>query len=174
MVAIAVLTIGAALVSQGGTISMEYASLLLRISHTKPENAPVGGGIGIAVLAGVAGIVLGVLALVTVSPNVLLPVAVIVFGAALIGGSGDATRLYSLKLEQSGADERLQQVARESLSAGSSTQVLIGLGGVVLGILALIGYEWTVLTLAALLAFGIAMLLSSTAVVNRMTAFFHT
>jgi tetratricopeptide (TPR) repeat protein len=173
MLAIAALMIGAALVFQGGTISMEYSNLLSRTSHTKLENAPVGGAMSIEVLAGVAGIVLGVLALVTVSPDVLLPVAVIVFGVALIGGSGEATRLHSLKLKQSGADGRLQQIARESLSVGTSTQVLIGLGGVVLGILALIGYDWTVLTVVALLAFGIAVLRGSTAVLKRMTTLFH-
>jgi len=173
MVAIACLTIGAGLIFQGGNISMEYSSLLSKMSQGRLESATVGGGISLEVLAGVAGIVLGVLALVTVSPAVLLPVAVIVFGAALIVSSGDVSRLNSLKLEYSGADDMLQRLARESLSVGSGTQIFIGLGSVVLGILGLIGYDWAVLTLVAFLAIGIAVLVSGTGVTDKMFALFH-
>jgi hypothetical protein len=173
MVAIACLTIGAGLIFQGGNISMEYTALLSRMSQGKLENATVGGGISIEILAGVAGLVLGVLALVAVSPTVLLPVAVIVFGAALIVSSGDISRLNSLKLENSGASDLLQRLARESLAVGSGTQIFIGLGSVVLGILALIGYDWMVLSLVALLAIGIAVLVSGTGVTDRMFEFFR-
>jgi hypothetical protein len=173
MVAIAALTLGAGLIFQGGNISMEYSSLLSRMSQGKLENAMVGGGISIEILAGVAGVVLGVLALVMVDPTVLLPVAVIVFGAALIVSSGDISRLNALKLEQSGADDVLQRLVRESLSVGSGTQIVIGLSSVVLGILALIGYDWAVLSLVALLAVGVAVLVSGTTVTDRMLAFFH-
>jgi hypothetical protein len=173
MLAIAALTIGAGLIFQGGNISMEYSGLLSKMSRGKLENAAVGGGVSIEVLAGVAGIVLGVLGLLTVSPTVLLPVAVIVFGAALIVSSGDISRLNSLKLKESGADDSVQRIARESMSVGSSTQVFIGLGSVVLGILALIGYDWTVLSLVALLAIGIAVLVSGTGIMDRMMTVFR-
>jgi len=172
VLAIAALVIGAALVFQGGDLFAQYSGVLGRMSQRKPENAPV-GGVGIGMLAGLVGIVLGILALGTVSPSVLLPIAVIVFGVALIGSSGDVTQLYSLKLEQSGADDNVQRMARESLALGSSTQTLIGLGGVVLGIVALVGLDWTVLSLVALLAFGIAVLVNSTGVTDRMMTFFH-
>jgi hypothetical protein len=174
MLAIAALTIGAGLVFQGSNISMEYSTLLSRISSGKLENSTVGGGISIEVLAGVAGIVLGVLGLLAVSPTVLLPVAVIVFGTALIVSSGDLSRLNSLKLEHSGVDEDVQRAARESLSVGNGTQVFIGLGTVVLGILGLIGYDWVVLSLVALLAIGIAVLVSGTGVTSRMMSFLHS
>ena len=172
VLAIAALVVGAALVFQGGDLFAQYSGLLAGMTQRRAETAPV-GGVGIGMLAGLVGIVLGILALVTVSPSVLLPIAVIVFGVALIGSSGDVTQLYTLKLQQSGADDNVQRMARESLALGSSTQTLIGLGGVVLGIVALVGLDWTVLSLVALLAFGIAVLVNSTGVTDRMMTFFH-
>jgi hypothetical protein len=172
VLAIAALVVGAALVFQGGDLFAQYSGLLAGMTKRRAETAPV-GGMGIEMLAGLVGIVLGILALVTVSPSVLLPIAVIVFGVALIGSSGDVTQLYTLKLQQSGADDNVQRMARESLALGSSTQTLIGLGGVVLGIVALVGLDWTVLSLVALLAFGIAVLVNSTGVTDRMMTFFH-
>jgi hypothetical protein len=101
----------------------------------------------------------------------LFPVAVIVFGAALIGSSGYTSRLNALKHEQSKADDTLEQVARESFSMGDGTQVFVGLASIVLGIIGLIGYDWTVLTLVALLIIGVAILVSSTAIIDKMMTF---
>jgi hypothetical protein len=171
MVAIAALVVGAAFIFQGGNTFMEYSRVLPKAFAGRGGRSMIGSGVSIDVLAGVAGIVLGVLALVTVTPTVLLPVAVIVFGAALIGSSGDTSRLNALKHEQSKADDTLEQVARESFSMGDGTQVFVGLASIVLGIIGLIGYDWTVLTLVALLIIGVAILVSSTAIIDKMMTF---
>jgi hypothetical protein len=174
MVAIAALTVGAAFIFQGGNTFMEYSNLLPKLSAGRWGKRNLGSSVSIEVLAGVAGIVLGVLALVTVSPTVLLPVAVIVFGSALIASSGDVSRLNALRIEQSSADDTVQQVARESFSMSGGTQVFIGLASVVLGIIALIGYDWTVLSLVALLVIGVAVLVSSTTIIDKMMTFVHS
>jgi hypothetical protein len=171
MVAIAALTIGAAFVLAGGNTAMEYSRYLPKTSSGSPRRPSAGSSVSVEVLAGVAGIVLGVLALVTITPTVLLPVAVIVFGAALVASNGDVSRLNALKLDRSSAESRHQQAGRESFSPGDGTRVFIGLVSVVLGILALIGFDWTVLTLVALLIIGVSVLVSSTPLVDRMMTF---
>jgi hypothetical protein len=171
MVAIAALAIGAALIFQGGNTFMEFSSLLPKLSAGRLGNATVGSSVSTEVLAGFTGIILGILALVTVTPDVLLPVAVIVFGAALIFTSGDVSRVSTLKLEQATSDETAQHVARQSFPMGGGTQALVGLTSVILGIIALIGYDWAVLSLVALLVMGVVVLVSSTAIMERMMTF---
>ena len=171
MVAIAALVVGAALIFQGGNTVMEYSRVLPKTSAGPGGRSAIGSSVSVEVLAGVSGIVLGVLALVTVTPAVLLPVAVIVFGAALIASSGDSSRLNALRLAQSKADDTLQQVVRESFSINDGAQVFVGLASVVLGIIGLIGYDWTVLTLVALLVIGVSILVSSTAIIDKMMTF---
>jgi hypothetical protein len=171
MVAIGALVIGAAFIFQGGNTFVEFSTLLPRQSGGRSGNSTVGSSVGTEVLAGVAGIVLGILALVTATPDVLLPIAVIVFGAALILTSGDVSRVNALRLERAAGDDTAHQVARQSFSTGGGTQVFIGLTSVVLGIIGLIGYDWAVLSLVALLVIGVSVLISSTALVDKMMTF---
>jgi hypothetical protein len=171
MVAIGALVIGAAFIFQGGNTFTEFSNLLPRLSGGRSVNSTVGSSVGTEVLAGLAGIVLGILALVTVTPDVLLPIAVIVFGASLIFTSGDVSRVNALKLEQAAGDDTARQVARQSFSMGGGTQVFIGLASVVLGIIALVGYDWAVLSLVALLVIGVSVLISSTALLDKMMTF---
>jgi len=116
MAAIAAICIGVALISQGGAIHAQFASLMGRAAGGEPSAG---------VLGGAAGIVLGVLALLGLTPNVLLAVAVIVFGATLLVSSAAAGRLQAA-----------------SATAGYETQggahTLLGLGAGVLGLLALL------------------------------------
>jgi hypothetical protein len=84
-------------------------------------------------IAGVAGIVLGILALLHLAPDVLAPVAVIVFGGALVLGRG----------------------------VGRMGRIIVGVGATVLGILALLHLDPRTLTLIALIAVAGILLLSS-------------
>jgi hypothetical protein len=174
MIPIATLVVGGALLFQGASVAIEYSELIHRIGGSTLQNTTLGGGVSTEILAGVAGIVLGILALLAIDPAVLLPVAVIVFGGALVISSGEISRLNSLKMEVSGAHETAQHVANEAMTAASGTQVLIGLASIVLGILALIGLNPGVLSLVALLAIGTAILLSGTAVSGKMMSMLYS
>jgi hypothetical protein len=170
MLTIATIAIGAALVFEGASIAAEYATLLARTDDDTLQTTEMGGGMTTEMAAGIAGIVLGLLALLGLAPMILTPVAVIVFGAAVAFGSGMVSRLNELKIEMSGAHAPAQRVAREAMGASAGTQVLIGLGGVVLGILALVGTVPMVLTLVALLSVGASVLLSGNAVSGWIVA----
>jgi hypothetical protein len=158
LVAIATITFGAALLLHGGTMLGEYARLVRQASATSA--AMLGGGdLSAVLLAGAAGVVLGILALLGISSTELTAIAVIAFGSALILSSHSAMRMHFFRLTAARPDERVQRAASdmlagELLSSSAGTYGLVGLAAIVLGILALAGFSPTILVLIALLALG--------------------
>jgi hypothetical protein len=162
LLGIATIVFGAALVIEGTSIVADYAHIL----SLAPGTLPVGsGGISAVFLAGVSGIVLGVLALLGVHAGVLASAAVIVFGSALLLSSGVTVNLHMLKSRVGGA---AQTVETSSESAG--VKVLTGIAAVVLGILAAAGAATMTLNLVALLVLGGGILATGNGLNNAMTS----
>jgi ABC-type Na+ efflux pump permease subunit len=113
-------------------------------------------------LGGAAGTVLGILALLGVASVTLTSIAVIVYGAALLFGSGARARMSTLPVEE-GPPSAAHQVVREAAWASSGPRLLVGVGAAVLGILALVGFAPSILILSALLTVGAALALSGAA-----------
>jgi hypothetical protein len=158
LVAIATITFGATLLLHGAGMFGEYARLA-RQAATNASAVLGGGGLSAVLLAGAAGVILGILALLGVSPMELTAIAVIAFGSALVLSSNSALRLHFFRLALARSDERIQHVAGdmlagELLSSSSGTYGLVGLAAIVLGILALAGFAPVILVLVALLALG--------------------
>ncbi len=106
----------------------------------------IGSGMSAAFFAGVAGIVLGILSFFHTAP-VLLAVAVLVYGAALLLSGGGLARLGWLL--SSPLDSRSEGAAETG-----SGSVFMGLSVTVLGILAVIGLVPMTLTLVGFLCLG--------------------
>lgn len=106
----------------------------------------IGSGMSAGFFAGIAGIVLGILSFFHAAP-VLLAVAVLVYGAALLLSAGGLARLNWLLA--SSPESRSEAVAE----AGSGN-VFMGLSVTVLGILAVIGLVPMTLTLVGFLCLG--------------------
>lgn len=108
--------------------------------------------------AGIAVIVLAILALASISPGVLTPIAAIVIGVGLLieaANTGIEYSRVSARGMQSGAVQTAQ------LGADVSVELIAGVVGIVLGVLALIGAGTDMHLLpAALIVFGAAMLLA--------------
>ncbi len=64
-------------------------------------------------------------------------------------------------------------IAREAMYAATITEVVIGVGGVVLGILALVGTLPLILTEVAMLCFGGAVLIGGMALSGKMFNVLH-
>lgn len=113
-------------------------------------------------LGGIATIVLAIIGLSGVYPDVLLSIATIVFGAALLVQGG------ALLSEFAGitVTEGEMVAGQIGSSGGLSAVFLVGAAGIVLGVLALIGIHANVLTSAAIIAFGGALVMSSNAVAS--------
>ncbi len=170
---IATIAMGAALLFEGGAISLRFSKLLKETHAGRLQEAELGVGVTAEFLGGVAGIVLGVLSLAAQAPMVLIPVAVIVFGATLILGSGVTVRLNALELEGPAESARLKRITHEAVTAAAGVQLLIGLAAIVLGIVALIGTSPLVLSLVALLVVGVSGSLDAAAITARMASLYR-
>jgi hypothetical protein len=104
--------------------------------------------------AGIAVIVLAILGLAAISPNVLTSIAAIVIGVGLLIESANTGIEYSRVSTQGAA-------ATAQLGADVTVELIAGVTGIVLGVLALIGAGSVMHLLpAALIVFGGAMLLA--------------
>ena len=164
MAAITTIIVGAFFLFEGGSLTTGYRRVL---SEAQSEKAMTEGGVTSEFMAGVAGIVLGILGLFGIYPLILLPAAVIVFGAALLLTGVTASRLqwllgYPGRPNPEHLDEALHEVA--SLSG---SYFFVGVGAIVLGILGVIGLSSVVLTLVGLLSLGVAGLFSGASFTGR-------
>jgi hypothetical protein len=134
MASIATIVIGASILLEGGAFG---AGAGLRA-------VPEAGGMSAEFLGGLAGIVLGILALLGVASQSLVSVAVLTFGASFLL-SGLARTQFNW------------------LASSAGSHVFVGLGAIVLGILAVIGLDPLTLVLVGLLSLGAVALFSGSA-----------
>jgi hypothetical protein len=172
MLSIATIGLGVSFIFEGGAIASRMSDLLSEITEGRIDIAEFGGGLGAEFIAGLAGIALGILSLVGVLPLVLTSVAVIVFGGALVMGAGVKAKVSHLTIGQE-EHELARAVARQVLMASSGVAILVGLGAIVLGILALLGIRPLELNLVAVLAVAGMVLLGGTAIGARMLTLFR-
>lgn len=173
MAAVSVIALGVALLLEGAAVAAEYDEVLTRMDPGALQHAELSGGMSAEMLAGGGGVVLGLLALIGVAPAVLMPVAVILFGASVAIGSGVTHRLNHLRIANSGASEKVQHIAEEATSTVAGADVLIGLGALVLGILGLVGVAPMTVTLVALLSIGAVSLLTGSVLGAKMVNMFR-
>jgi len=170
--AIATIAVGAALFLQGGSLMARYRNLMDRMGNRSLELAEIGGGTSVEFIGGLGGIALGILALLGVESSILLPVAVIMFGTVLLIGAGLVSGLSRARVATSGETATVQHTAEEAINAAAGMEVFIGVGAIVVGILALIGIAPLTLTLVGLLASGAAVFFSGTSVGTHMAGVF--
>lgn len=155
MAAIATMAVGVALLLEGAAVATRFSDLLSETGRSVSDVAKLGGGLGAEFLGGVAGGILGLLALLGIVPVSLMAIAVIVFGASLLLSSGATYRLDSLasKLGQ----KALTGAQMLAGVAASGVQVLVGIAAIALGIIALVGISPMILILAGLLSIAIVL-----------------
>jgi hypothetical protein len=114
------------------------------------------GGLGGEAIGGAAGGLLGLLALFGVAPMILMPVSAIVLGASLL-----------LAVPAHGVGETSSW---RNAGAGGSFEGIVGVGAIVLGVLALLGIGPTVaMTLVSMLALGCGLALAGGALASRFS-----
>lgn len=105
---------------------------------------------------GIATIVLAIVALAGINAAVMVPIAVIVFGAALLIQGGTLLSEHARIMVPADAGE---------FNGGNLSAVfLVGASGIVLGVLALLGIAATTLSAVAIIAFGAALVMTSNSV----------
>ncbi len=166
--AVSVIALGASLVFEGGTVAARFGRLLSARSGMGGSVGDVGNGMTAEFAAGVAGIILGILALIGQAPAILPAVAAVVYGFAMLLGTAATARLSILEINAQPSQTTFNEVAREAVGAAMGAKILTGLAAVVLGILALVGVYPLMLTLVALLCVGLAIALEVTAITQRV------
>lgn len=172
MATIATIAVGAAFLIEGIAISSRMADLMESDKAGQFDVAEVGGGISAEFLAGLAGITLGILALLGVLPTTLMAIAVIVFGGALIMGSGTTSRLNYLSATRFTTDNA-KIMAKEAVNAAAGLQIVAGVGAVVLGILALVDQPRFEFVLIGLLVTSASRFFSGSALGGRLLGMFR-
>ena len=161
MASIATLLLGIALVTQGGAIASRWRATLHRLDGAGVHRSELLGGIGTEVFGGIVGIAIAIIALAGVVPNVLIAVAAIVFGGALLLGGAAQPELANLA---PGRNSRAQAV-----EASGGVMVIVGIAAAVLGILALLDVgPVVVLALIAMLCVGAALVFAGGALAARL------
>lgn len=165
LLSIATVVFGAALLIQSGTILSELTSMAMFAGGGAAAEEFSGGGLSMVFLAGTAGIVLGVLALIGVHVIMLTSIAIIVFGSALVFGSNSLWSVFRMKQAVSRAAGEMpstgSHILATEIAAGSAgIQCVGGLAGIVLGILAVTGTMPGSLSLIGLLVMGATILLT--------------
>lgn len=165
--AIAAIVIGAVILMEGGLVGLACRHLSAQ-GAAERQSRELGGGVTAEFFGGLAGIVLGILALFQPLPNTLLGVAVLVYGAAVLLGGGTISRLSWLV--QSQAQPAEQQPSGFGYAVGAGGHMIIGLATVVLGILAIIGLAPMTLVLVGLLSLGAGALFSGSTMASPNVA----
>lgn len=165
MASIATIAVGVALFSQGTAIMARWHEALKRLEGSRVERRELVSGVSTEMFGGLVGIVLGILALVGVSPLILLPVASIVFGGALLLGGAAQPDLVYLAPER---NPKLARVTYSAMQTSGGVMILVGIAAAVLGILGVMGVG-PILTLAlvSLMAIGAALLFAGGALTAR-------
>jgi hypothetical protein len=152
MLTIGVIAIGAALLSEGAAIA----------ARLNGEGSVAETGMNAEFVAGLAGIVLGVLALLGIQVIPLTAAAVLGFGGAMLLGAGAGSEAASTVRH-----EGLHTASHRGTTGTAGAKILVGLAVIVLGILALVGIRPPEMLLVAVLILGGILMLSGVAMSSR-------
>jgi hypothetical protein len=170
LLGVATIAVGVSFLIEGAAIASRLSDLLHETTEGRVQMSELGAGVTGETLAGVVGIVLGILGILNVYPLSLLPIAAIIYGAALILGAGANVRISEITFSHRESGAPARNVIRQAVLATTGFQILVGLGAVTLGIIALSGVYPLTLTLVAMLAVAGSFLLSNAAIASRLTA----
>lgn len=159
---IGVILVGASYVTAQGSAAQRYELSLSAEERSQLHRLPLGGAVTGEFVGGMAAATLGLLSLLGVAQIPLLAIAVILLGAVEISSGRSLGRVTGMMIESADVEPRVKAVAREASGASLGAVFLIGMGGVALGILALVVTTSTLpLVLAATLALGLGTLLEA-------------
>ncbi|MGZ4961616.1 MAG: hypothetical protein ACXWJB_05395 [Limisphaerales bacterium] len=115
------------------------------------EHKIIAGGIGLAALLGLVSVVLAILGLVNVAPFYMAGISAVALGVALLLAGGFSMQWFTAPREHFFYEGE----------GAMSTEVMAGVAGIVLGLLALLGVVPGILLPVSVLAFGISLFMSS-------------
>jgi hypothetical protein len=167
MLSIASMVIGVAFLLEGGMVITRSTEE----GKTK-SSADISAGVTAETIGGIAAIALGVLSFIGINPVTLIPISVLISGEALILATAVHLRSTNTMVRYSERNDVAKEVSRQMMTATSDIQFLIGIGTVVVGILALLNIVPLTLSLIGMLMLGVSDLLNGVAQSGRMISVF--
>lgn len=167
MGSLAVLALGAGFFAQGMSAQLRRQRIIQETSETHMGPGGFGSGIAAGSIAGLASLTLGVLSLIGFKPTVLIPIAVISFGGAMILGSTMLYRLNEYLIANSETPDEEKAASDREARGASDLHLFVGIGAVVLGILTLLNPTAMTFAFIALIGVGAANLVSGGELVDR-------
>jgi hypothetical protein len=155
----ATLLLGLGFLTLGYTGRMSHSFVHSRSTDNRWSATALGSGTGLAWFAGFSGLILGIVGLVFPTAFSLLGVMAVVFGLTLLGCIG-LTQPGSYWEHAVGGSHRGFFLTRDLVFG---LELFIGLGTIVLGILAVLGYAPLLLGLVSMLAVGATTIFVATA-----------
>ncbi|HZU89613.1 MAG TPA: hypothetical protein VE993_10200 [Stellaceae bacterium] len=151
LAAVATIVIGGGLMVAALNATMEEFQALSMVSRPTAgeQMVEIGGRAVVALMAGVSGVVLGILGVFDIRTAYVIPSALVVFGGYLVlsGAVGAAEGARATVLSHRGS------------ATARGFEILIGVAALVLGSLSLVPIETRVLTLVGFIAVGAALLM---------------
>jgi hypothetical protein len=162
LTSVAAIVVGVGLFIEAANTGIEYSRVTGSAAPAGTvETAELGADVSVELMAGVAGVVLGVLALIGAGTVMhLLPAALIVFGGALLLAGFSATSINTVRGIESATGTRMVTLQSE-LAPARGIQVLAGIAAIVLGILAFVLTAGPALLMVGLVVVGAALLATS-------------
>ncbi|HEY1260355.1 MAG TPA: hypothetical protein VGF34_14000 [Stellaceae bacterium] len=173
LASIATIVIGVGLTVQAFNAAAEASKVLPAGTAAGVQGVEASGEVMVDCLTGIAGIILGILALVGINATHLVPAALIVFGGALLLDGAIGMRPKTATTANTAAGP-VQIVSYQGSAAAGGMEILIGMAAIVLGILSLIFMASWVLVLVGFIAVGAAMLMVSASFSGAVMRLFTT
>lgn len=167
LLSVATVVLGIAMIIEGRVVIGRFSSVMREIGEIQGFRTTY-GGMSIEVLAGIAGVTLGMLSLMGVNPTMLCSSAVIVSGAAVLFSASTIAMINSIIASGGSKNPILQSVAASMSATSSDVRVLVGIGALTLGILAVLKINPQTLALTGVLSLGGSLFLETFAFGERL------
>jgi hypothetical protein len=166
--AIAVILAGIALLIEDRSLLTKYAGALSYAPAYGPGTSTAPDGVSAGTLAGISGIVLGILAILGIAAATLTAVAIVIFGAAVLFDFAARAQIMALRMVDRESSEQSAKLALTAASSTNTSAMLVGVALITLGILALAGLTTSILVTVALLGLGAYLFLQNAAVAGSL------
>jgi hypothetical protein len=151
----------------GAALLIEAGSVVARSNKLAYESTEVGWAIGsenaVLSLVGILGIVLGVMAWSGIDTVTMLACASILMGTGLLVESSSESVLARLRLASYRTREPAEHYTHQAMRASAGINLLIGIAGIILGVMALMGYSSFTLIFVSMLTLAVGVLLGNLA-----------
>ena len=139
--------------------------------HGRLGKISLGGGVAAATIGGLAGLCLGIAALVGAVPRILCAIALIVYGVTVLLGAGTMVGVNEIAIEHGRIDPQARASSRGLMLGGAGLHLLAGIAAIVLGVLALFNLVPITLVLVGLLVVSVGILLGGLAISCKTVMF---